>query len=78
MTSSYSSPIVPSFGFGENDLYTILDKPWFRPIQRFYKKYLGFAPILMKGQYGNYFLPYKKKVTLVGRGVIKKNFCFYL
>uniref|UniRef100_A0A0A1WSL7 Acyltransferase n=1 Tax=Zeugodacus cucurbitae TaxID=28588 RepID=A0A0A1WSL7_ZEUCU len=58
------SPIVPSFGFGENDLYTILDKSWFRPIQRFHKKYFGYVPVLMKGRF-NFVLPYKKRVTLV-------------
>nr|XP_014089592.2 2-acylglycerol O-acyltransferase 2-like [Bactrocera oleae] len=59
------SPIVPSFGFGENDLYTIPDKSWFRVLQRFFKTYFDFTPMLMKGRSGNYFLPYKKRVTLV-------------
>lgn len=70
MTYSYSSPIVPSFGFGENDLYTIPDKSWFRVLQRFFKTYFDFTPMLMKGRSGNYFLPYKKRVTLVGKGAI--------
>uniref|UniRef100_A0A034WNK4 Acyltransferase n=1 Tax=Bactrocera dorsalis TaxID=27457 RepID=A0A034WNK4_BACDO len=59
------SPIVPSFGFGENDLYTLLDKPWFRVIQKFFKTCLNFTPMLLKGRCGNYFLPYKKRVTVV-------------
>ncbi|CAD6999258.1 unnamed protein product [Ceratitis capitata] len=58
------SPIVPSFGFGDVDIYTPLDKAWFRPIQMFYKKYFRYAPIIFKGR-GNTILPYKKKVTLV-------------
>uniref|UniRef100_A0A0K8VJ18 Acyltransferase n=1 Tax=Bactrocera latifrons TaxID=174628 RepID=A0A0K8VJ18_BACLA len=59
------SPIVPSFGFGENDLYTPLNKAWFRGVQKFFKTYFDFTPLLMKGRGGNYFLPYKKRVTVV-------------
>ncbi|XP_017490391.1 PREDICTED: 2-acylglycerol O-acyltransferase 2-like, partial [Rhagoletis zephyria] len=58
------SPIVPSFGFGDNDIYTPLDKTWFRPVQMFYKKLFRYAPMLFKGR-ANTVVPYRKKITLV-------------
>ncbi|XP_054744763.1 2-acylglycerol O-acyltransferase 2-like [Anastrepha obliqua] len=58
------SSIVPSFGFGDVDLYTPIEKAWFRPIQIVYKKIFRYSPLLFKGR-GNTILPYKKKVTLV-------------
>ncbi|XP_067625336.1 2-acylglycerol O-acyltransferase 2-A-like [Eurosta solidaginis] len=58
------SSIVTSFGFGEVDIYTLLDKTWLRPLQGLYKKMFRYAPLLFVGR-GGTILPYKKKLALV-------------
>lgn len=67
------SPLVPCFGFGENDVYGNLadGRPWLQKLVKWSKKKLGFAPLLISGRgYFNYnfgIIPHRRPiVTVVG------------
>nr|ACO15207.1 2-acylglycerol O-acyltransferase 1 [Caligus clemensi] len=61
--------IVPSFTFGENDLYHQLEHPFLKKIQLWGEKIVGFAPLVFNGrgifQYSFGFLPLRKPLHVV-------------
>lgn len=66
--------LVPSFSFGENDLFRQVvfeEGSWMRSIQRRFQKMMGFAPCLFYGRgltscRSRGFLPYARPITTVG------------
>jgi hypothetical protein len=65
------SPLVPVISFGETDLFEQLEGRTLHKIQEFFKKYLGFAPVIINGrgffQYSFGIIPRRKPVTTVGK-----------
>ncbi|XP_068909780.1 2-acylglycerol O-acyltransferase 1-like [Tenebrio molitor] len=63
------SPLVPVISFGETDLFEQLEGRTLHKIQEFFKKYLGFAPVIINGrgffQYSFGIIPRRKPVTTV-------------
>nr|XP_014123343.1 diacylglycerol O-acyltransferase 2 [Zonotrichia albicollis] len=65
--------LVPSFSFGENDLFRQVvfeEGSWMRSIQRRFQKMMGFAPCLFYGRgltscRSRGFLPYARPITTV-------------
>ncbi|XP_003703046.1 2-acylglycerol O-acyltransferase 2-A [Megachile rotundata] len=68
----HGSPLVPVFSFGETDIYDQVYGPEgsrLKKIQHYIRKYIGLAPILLKGrgffQYSFGIIPHRKPVTIV-------------
>ncbi|XP_017061436.1 2-acylglycerol O-acyltransferase 2-A [Drosophila ficusphila] len=66
------SPIVPSFSFGEVDIFDQVDNPpdsKLRHFQNFVKKFIGISPLLPKGRgmfnYNYGILPYRRRIVQV-------------
>lgn len=66
--------LVPSFSFGENDLFRQVvfeEGGWMRSIQLHFQKMLGFAPCVFYGRgvtsvHSRGLLPYARPITTVG------------
>lgn len=65
--------LVPSFSFGENEVYDQVDNPRgskLRTFQDYLRKFIGLAPVLLKGrgifQYTFGFIPNRRPITTVG------------
>lgn len=66
--------LVPSFSFGENDLFRQVvfeEGSWMRSIQQRFQKMMGFAPCVFYGRgltsvRSRGFLPYARPITTVG------------
>ena len=66
--------LVPSFSFGENDLFRQVvfeEGSWMRSIQKRFQKMMGFAPCVFYGRgltsvRSRGFLPYARPITTVG------------
>lgn len=65
--------MVPSFSFGENEVYDQVDNPRgskLRSFQDKLQKKMGLAPVLIKGrgvfQYSFGIIPYRRPITTVG------------
>ena len=72
MALTTGTPLVPSFTFGENKIYTKLDNPegsWIRRFQDWAQNWFGFAPVLFLGRgifnYNFGILPHRKPLTVV-------------
>lgn len=70
----YRIPLVPMYGFGENDLYKQVANPpgsLLRRFQMFMTKLLSFSPPLFHGRgvfnYTFGFLPFRHPVNVVGQ-----------
>jgi len=64
--------LVPSFSFGENEVYDQVDNPRgskLRTFQDYLRKFIGLAPVLLKGrgifQYTFGFIPNRRPITTV-------------
>lgn len=74
MSPLHRAHLVPSFSFGENDLFCQVvfeEGSWMRSIQHRFQKMMGFAPCIFYGRgltsvrsWG--FLPYARPITTVG------------
>ena len=78
MALTTGTPLVPSFTFGENKIYTKLDNPegsWIRRFQDWAQNLFGFAPVLFLGRgifnYNVGILPHRKPLTVVVGSPIK-------
>lgn len=65
---------MPSFSFGENEVYDQVDNPRgskLRNFQDYLQKLIGLAPVLIKGrgifQYSFGIIPYRRPITTVGK-----------
>uniref|UniRef100_A0A8C5NIF8 Acyltransferase n=1 Tax=Junco hyemalis TaxID=40217 RepID=A0A8C5NIF8_JUNHY len=73
MALRHGAFLVPSFSFGENDLFRQVvfeEGSWMRSIQRRFQKMMGFAPCLFYGRgltscRSRGFLPYARPITTV-------------
>ncbi|XP_037978781.1 diacylglycerol O-acyltransferase 2-like [Motacilla alba alba] len=73
MALRHGAFLVPSFSFGENDLFRQVvfeEGSWMRSIQRRFQKMIGFAPCLFYGRgltscRSRGFLPYARPITTV-------------
>ncbi|XP_071614243.1 diacylglycerol O-acyltransferase 2-like [Heliangelus exortis] len=73
MALEHGAYLVPSFTFGENDLYhqvVFKEGSWMRSIQRCFQKLIGFAPCVFYGRaltsvQSRGLLPYEKPITTV-------------
>ncbi|KAM9373710.1 diacylglycerol O-acyltransferase 2-like [Phaethornis superciliosus] len=73
MALEHGAHLVPSFTFGENDLYhqvVFEEGSWMRSIQRCFQKLIGFAPCVFYGRsltsvQSRGLLPYEKPITTV-------------
>ncbi|GET89267.1 hypothetical protein, conserved [Leishmania tarentolae] len=66
------TPLVPVYGFGENNVYSVpklASEPWIRYLMELWKQWVGFAIPLVRGRgffnskYG--FLPYRHPIVVV-------------
>ncbi|XP_059353584.1 2-acylglycerol O-acyltransferase 2-A-like [Daphnia carinata] len=68
----HGAHLVPSFSFGENEVYDQVDNPRgskLRSFQDYLQKMIGLAPVLIKGrgifQYSFGIIPYRRPITTV-------------
>ena len=68
-----SAHLVPSFSFGENEVYDQVNNPRgskLRKFQDYLRKLIGLAPVLLKGrgifQYSFGIIPNRRPITTVG------------
>jgi hypothetical protein len=68
------SPLVPVISFGKIDVLDQIEIPGLRKYQEFFRKYLGFVPVIFNGrgffQYSFDVIPRRKPITTVGKIVI--------
>ena len=69
----HGASLVPTFAFGENDIWDQVSNPkgsYLRSFQEYFKKMVAFAPPFMYGRgifnYDTGLLPYRKPITVVG------------
>ena len=78
----HGASLVPTFAFGENDIWNQVSNPkgsYVRRFQEFFKKVSDFAPPLLYGRgiftYDSGLLPYRHPITAVGKQNIALIFC---
>ncbi|XP_068237936.1 2-acylglycerol O-acyltransferase 2-A-like [Palaemon carinicauda] len=73
MALRYGASLVPTYGFGENDIYDQVpnhEGTLIRRLQTAFQKAVGFAPLIFFGrgvfQYGFGIIPFRKPIYVVG------------
>lgn len=74
--TSCSTPLVPAFSFGENDLFDQVNNPkgsWLRRIQHFLQQIMGISLPLFHArgifQYSFGVIPYRRPICTVGESI---------
>jgi len=72
MALKHGAQLVPTFSFGEADVYSVLDLPegsWIKALQEKFRHVVGFAPVLFFGRgvfnYNLGMIPHRRPITVV-------------